>query len=101
MSEETTVQENTTEVTVTIPTPEELKNMTKEDLEKLKQDISQLPAVIEEAIAEKVKEEVGEVKTWAEKFREKNGISIWVALFGGGIGLFVVVSAILQILGVK
>lgn len=101
MSEETTVQENTTAVAVTIPTPEELKNMTKEDLEKLKQDISQLPTVIEEAIAEKVKEEAGEVKTWAENFREKNGISVWVALVGGAFIVFEVIPAILRGLGVK
>ncbi len=90
--------------TVSIPTLDQLRNMAKEDLLKLKQDVSQLPTAIEVAIAEKLKEEAKEVetevKTWAQKFREKNGVSVQVAVVGAVFIIFEVVPTILRLLGV-
>lgn len=84
--------------------------MSKEDLLKLKTDAAEFPDAIEQAIAEKVQEEAAaakkdidkadkKVKTWSEKFREKHGVSVWVALIGGGYIVWQVGAAVARVLG--
>ena len=97
--------------TVTIPTIEELKALTKDDLLKLQQDAANFPAAIEQAITEKIQEEADAVKdgidraetavkTWEQEFREKHGVSVWVAVIGGGYIVWQVGSAVLRALEV-
>ena len=109
MSDENTntaTQEAPVTPVAVIPSLEELKTLTKDDLLKLKQDVESLPAAIEQAIEAKIAEEAEtienditqaetEVKTWAEQFREKHGVSIWVAVIGGGYIVWQVGSAVL------
>lgn len=130
MSEETTnTQEVTTQETViedpnattsatdpvlasvTIPSIDQLKTMTKDDLLKLQQDAASFPAAIEQVIAAKIEEETAELKkdvhdteeavqTWSEKFREKHGVSVPVALVVGGYIVWQVGAAVARALGV-
>lgn len=103
--------ETTAAVAVTIPGLDQLKDMTKDDLLKLQQDLVNFPAAIEQAIEAKIAEEAEviendinqaetKVKTWTEQFREKHGVSVWVAVIGGGYIVWQVGSAVLKVLGV-
>ncbi|MEN6566790.1 MAG: hypothetical protein ABFC57_10855 [Veillonellales bacterium] len=89
---------------------DQLQTMTKDDLLKLQQDAADFPAVIEQALTAKIEEEAAalgqginntetKVKTWVEKFREKHGVSVPVAVVVGGYIVWQVSAAAGRVLG--
>lgn len=87
------------------------------DIEKIKTAIADLEAKGKDLFAEEIAnlktkqanaeaelEEIvtgvkTEIKTFEQQFLEKNGISIWVAIIGGGFVVWQVGAALLRVLG--
>jgi hypothetical protein len=88
-------------------TAEELKAMTAEEREKLQADYAAAKLAaetvltdIEQVAIDAEHEAAEEVTTWAQEFRQKHGISVWVALVGGGYIIWQVGAAVARALGV-
>ena len=62
---------------------------------KLQKAEEELKALAGEAI-EELQETKEEIKTFAEAFRQKHGVSLWVAMVGGGFILWQVGAALLK-----
>jgi hypothetical protein len=86
-------------------TAKQYEAMTKEDLAKFINDAEgTAQAIIQEAkqaLVAKEEEVKEEVVTWADQFRQKQGVSIQVAVIGAAFILFEVLPAIGRLLGVK
>lgn len=87
-------------------TAEELKAMTAEERAKVQADYASARAAadavltdIEQLAIDAEKEAVAAVVTWAQAFRNKHGISVWVALIGGGFIIWQVGAAVARALG--
>lgn len=111
-------EENTSTTTQGIETPAtetiDLKEAIQADIKTIKTAIADLKEKGEDLFAEEIAnltqkldnaqkelEDVEtEIKTWFEKFREKHGVSVWVAVIGGGYIMWQVIAAIGRVLGV-